>query len=170
MPIATTRPPTDEIEKIIEGKTSEINKKLDELSETITKNAKSEDKKEKIDDILAKIKAKQASQKTTEEKKEEVPPGEKKEEKKEEHNHNHDDIPCPTCMKGGMHKMVGNGLNLKCADGSCGKEYIIVPKEADAKCKTCGLPLSSKITVDSCPFCNGKGAKLFDFSKLKGIK
>jgi Zn finger protein HypA/HybF involved in hydrogenase expression len=168
--IATTRPQTDEIEKMIEGKTSELNEKLDKLTQTIkdSNKPKEDEKKEKIDDILAKIKAKQAAQKSIDDKKE-VPEGEKKEEKKE-HDHNHEDIPCPTCMKGGMHKMVGNGLNLKCADGSCGKEYVIVPKDADAKCKTCGLPLNSGIKVDSCPFCHGTGAKLFDFSKLKGVK
>ncbi len=162
--IATTRPPTDEIEKMIEGKTSELNEKLDKLTETIKSTNKP--KEENIDGILAKIKAKQAASQKVE------TPEEKKEEKKEvhDHDHNHEDIPCPTCMKGGMHKMVGSGLNLKCADGSCGKEYVIVPKDADAKCKTCGLPLNSGIKVDSCPFCHGTGAKLFDFSKLKGVK
>lgn len=168
--IATTRPPTDEIEKIIEGKTSELNEKLDKLTQTIkdSNKPKDDEKKEKIDDILAKIKAKQDAQKSIDEKKKEISLVEKNE--IHEHNHNHEDIPCPTCMKGGMHKMIGTGLSLKCADGSCGKEYVIVPKDADAKCKTCGLPLNSGIKVDSCPFCHGTGAKLFDFSKLKGVK
>lgn len=186
--IPSTRPPTDEIEEIVTKATSNLTEKIDKLEKTIESSSKQRDEKpreEKVDDILAKIKAKQAAQEKLQEKN--VP--EKKDDKKEEHNH--EDILCPGCHKGHIHKMVGDGLKVKCTGPDCGDEYALVPVKADAECKTCHFPLKIPKTAEivdndpvikahapgmSCPNCGGtKAQKLlnpltFDFSKFASKK
>lgn len=179
--IPSTQKPTEEFEKILEEKTSGLNNKIDQLAKTIESSNKARDEKpreEKVDDILSKIKAKQSAQERGVVEKNNP-------EKKEEHNH--EDILCPGCHKGHIHKMVGDGLKVKCTGIDCGDEFALVPIQADAECKDCKFPLKIPKNAEivnndpvikahapgmSCPNCGGsKAVKLpntltFNFSKF----
>jgi hypothetical protein len=179
--IPSTVQPTDEIEKIVEKATSGLNEKLDKLGKLV-EESKQKPREEKTDDILAKIRAKQeAAEKIKSEK------VDTKKEESKEHSHEHDDINCPTCGKGHVHKMIGEGLKIKCTGAGCGDEFVMVPIQPDHECKTCKFPIKMPKNVEivnndpvikahahglSCPNCGGTTAiKLpniltFDFSKL----
>jgi len=96
-----------------------------------------------------------------------------------EPEHVHDDIFCPSCQKGHIHKMESSGLKMKCTDGTCGEEFFVIPKSADHSCSNCGFPIKKpedETKIDACPFCkntlanpfsNGKPSIKFDFTKMK---
>ena len=89
----------------------------------------------------------------------------------EHEKHIHDDISCPTCIKGHIHKLegVGNG-KVKCTGDKCGIEYALIPTIAEYKCTNCGSPHKKPIEstdLDSCPFCNNKEFAKVDWNKLR---
>lgn len=159
---AITRSNEQAIEELITKKLASTNDKLDEIVSKIEFKRKEEN----VADIIAKMKNK-IPEKVI---KPELPkPPVQDVIISPVKEHDHDDVFCPTCTKGHVHKMDKDGLTMKCAYGKCGKEFVIVPKDANAKCETCGIPLqtpSSDKILDACPFCGGKKAKMFDFSKL----
>lgn len=169
------------IDDLITKRTSGINEKLDEISSKLHSKVR----EEKVEDIInnmknkipEKILRKESSKPSSIVENVVEKPVEKIVEKVVEHNH--DDIFCPTCSKGHVHKIDSSGLKMKCTDGKCGEEFVIVPKSADAQCTTCGLPIKIPDDVDlkneknktssklsDCPFCGGTNAKIFDYSKL----
>lgn len=165
-----TRTQEDEIAKMVEEKVSPLGEKLEEISAKLNEREK-RPKEEKIEEIIAKIRAKKME--TIQEKPKEKP----KEEVKDEHVH--DDIDCPTCSKGHVHKIAESG-RLKCSEDKCGEEFLVIPTHADAFCIGCGLPLKrpeGDKKIESCPGCGGQKAALigktgipdikFDFSKIK---
>ncbi len=160
-----TKVPEEEIARLIEERVAPLGEKLSEISEKLTKKEE-RPKEEKIEEIIRKIKEK-SSEKISEKK-------EKVEEKL------HEDVNCPTCGVGHVHKVVSNGLTLKCTGDKCGEEFVMLSKSADHSCRNCGFPLkkpSEGKKLDACPFCNSsKGADIFekgepqlkfDFTKLK---
>lgn len=93
--------------------------------------------------------------------------------------HKHDsDISCPECGIGHIHQLKesesggsGSGLVYKCTGPNCGEEYVMISKNSDFKCATCGVPIKrpsegSKIQVSSCPFCSGRKAAKFNWNGL----
>lgn len=187
---ATTKDPLEDVSRVLQEKTASLHAKLDELSNKINENSSKsikDEKDEKIANIIQNIK--RMKNKIPEkpvvnneiETKEEVKSVEHVENPvSKPETHTHDDIFCPSCQKGHVHKMESNGLKLKCADGKCGEEYFIIPKSADHTCTNCGFPIkkpADEKTLDACPFCNnnkaipllanGKPEIKFDFSKMK---
>lgn len=85
--------------------------------------------------------------------------------------HDHDnEISCPTCGNH-IHKLTSNGLVAKCTGEKCGTEYIMVPKNADSKCTTCGMMWKkpnekSNYEVADCPMCGNKRALEFNLKEL----
>ena len=171
-----TRVPEEEFAKMLEERVVPLSEKLEEISMKLTEKER-KPREEKIEEIIAKIKAKQP-EKIPE--KIPKPPEEKpkpKEEVKDEHIH--DDIDCPTCNKGHVHKMTSDGLTLKCTGDKCNEEFILMPKHADYVCDECGLPMKKPPEgnkIEGCPFCGNKKALLiengipslkFDFTKKK---
>jgi DNA-directed RNA polymerase subunit RPC12/RpoP/ElaB/YqjD/DUF883 family membrane-anchored ribosome-binding protein len=80
------------------------------------------------------------------------------------------DILCPTCHKGHIHKLSSDGMVAKCTGEGCTEEYILVPKSSDYKCIGCGLPikkLPGDKQLDDCPFCGSTKAKKFDFTMVR---
>lgn len=80
----------------------------------------------------------------------------------------HDDVLCPTCHDGHVHRIETNGLSVKCTGPNCGKEYVLVDKTADYQCATCGVPIkkpNDPKSIEGCPFCSGKKAFKYDWSK-----
>jgi len=168
--IPSTKQPTDEIEEIIEKATSGLSSKIDKLEKTI-EESKQKPREENVDSILTKIRAKQEAAEKIKSEKDKVES--KKDDSKE---HNHEDILCPGCHKGHIHKMIGDGLKVKCTGDGCGDEYIMVPIQPDHECKTCKFPIKKPKegkNLDACPNCGNKTAvKLpnvltFDFNKFK---
>lgn len=92
------------------------------------------------------------------------------------------DILCPTChtegRSGHIHRAETDksGFVYRCNDKGCGFEAILVPKDSDYKCVGCGSPIKKPKNVehakemDGCPFCHGKRAIKFDWSKLWNVK
>lgn len=169
--IPRTKSAEEEFRKILDEKTKDFNEKLDEIS---TKLA-SKPREEKIENIIQKMKDRVPEKiiRGNIEK-----PIEKPVEKPVE-KHSHDDILCPSCSKGHVHKMESSGLKMKCTDGNCGEELFIIPKSADHSCTNCGFPIkkpADEKILDGCPFCgntsaqqfnDGKPEIKFDFSKMK---
>ena len=85
---------------------------------------------------------------------------------------------CPTCHDGHIHKLETDksGLVWKCNGDKCGYEYVLVPKVADYRCIGCGMPIKkpdkdeTAKEMDGCPFCHGKKAVKFDWSKAWNVK
>lgn len=165
-----TKVPEEELARMIEERVSPLGEKLEEISIKLTKDRDRErPKEEKIEEIIAKIKAKQPEKIKKQEDKE-------KEEVKDEHI---DDVDCPTCKTGHVHKVVGNSLALKCTENKCGEEYVLVSKNADHICADCGLPIKKPVEgkkLGECPFCYGHNAMKikngipeikFDFTMMK---
>ena len=189
--IPKTKSQEEVFSKILDERTSGLDKKLDEIATKIA----AKPKEEKIEDIIRKMKEKTPERilKKQEEVKESVKepvkepikePEKLKEPVKEpvkesEPEHIHDDVFCPTCQKGHVHKIESSGLKLKCTDGKCGEEYFVIPKSADHACTNCGFPIKKpedEKSLDGCPFCsnneahpfkNGNPPLKFDFSKMK---
>lgn len=182
-----TKTQEQEFEEILKEGTKPLYEKLEEISGKLT--AKPEE--DKIKDILKRMKDKNSEKiirrepepKIVEEPRiVEVPKTEKRVEevikKAEEHKHD-DDVFCPTCNKGHVHKLDSSGLTMKCTDGTCGEKFFVIPEGADHTCSNCGFPLkkpSDDKVIESCPFCkndtaqqfvNGKPTLKFDFSKMR---
>jgi len=165
-----------EVEKSLKEKTDELGIKLDEISSKITVKPR----EEKIEDIIKKMKDRvpeKIIRKLESPKEPEIVEIESVK-KIEEHKHD-DDVFCPTCNKGHVHKLDSSGLTMKCTDGKCGEKFFVIPESADYTCTECGYPIkkpSDDKSIDACPFCknnmaqpfvNGKPIIKFDFSKLK---
>jgi hypothetical protein len=89
-----------------------------------------------------------------------------------EHKEHKDDVLCPTCSQGHVHKLEqgGKSYELVCNDGKCKMEWIMIPKNPDYKCLTCGGPLKKPeeggVNLENCLYCNTKSkAVRFDWSK-----
>lgn len=166
--------------KILDERTKDLNTKLDEISAKMT----SKPKEEKIEDIIRKMKDKIPERIVKKEP--EIPEGISKREPeiperivRKEPEHVHDDVFCPSCGKGHIHKLENSGLTMKCTDGSCGEKFFVIPEGADHSCSECGYPIKKPVDdklLDACPFCknikaipfsNGKPVIKFDFSKMK---
>ncbi len=157
--------------KILDERTKDLNTKLDDIAAKMT----AKPKEEKIEEIIKKMKDKVPERIV----KHEEPVKEPVKEPVVEHNHE-DDVFCPTCNKGHVHKMESNGLKMKCTGKDCGEELFIIPKSADFACTNCGFPIKKPAddkVIEGCPFCHnskaapfdmkGKPPLLFDFSKMK---
>jgi len=171
----------EEFEKALDERTKDLSTKLDEISSKMTVKPR----EEKIEDIIKKMKER-APEKIIRKPEvrgepEIVEPVKKIEkiiEKVEEHKHE-DDVFCPTCNKGHVHKLDNSGLTMQCTDGNCKEKFFVIPESADYTCTECGYPIkkpSDDKSIDACPFCknnmaqpfvNGKPTIKFDFSKLK---
>lgn len=167
---------TEEVfSKILDNRTKPLEEKLDEIAAKIT----AKPKEEKIEDIIKKMKDKIPERIVKRE--QEVPkePEVIKEPAKKEPEHVHEDVLCPSCTKGHMHKMESSGLTMKCTDGSCGEKFFVIPEGADHSCSECGYPIKKPADdklLEACPFCkntkalpfsSGKPVIKFDFSKMK---
>ena len=178
-----TRTTEDVVDKLLKVRTDPINEKLDEIAAKVTMKPKDE----KIEDIIRKMKEK-IPEKIIRKEQEIVKPEpevvkeivkEVKEEPKKEPEHVHDDVFCPTCGKGHIHKMESSGLTMKCADGKCGEKFFVIPEGADHSCSECGYPIKKPADdklIEACPFCknnkaipfsSGKPVIKFDFSKMR---
>ena len=94
--------------------------------------------------------------------------------KKDVHNHE-DDIDCPTCHTGHVHKLKEKDGILKCTGPGCDAEYRLMSANPNFQCTTCGTPIEmpkSKELADkySCPTCGRDSFKEFDKRKIKKIK
>lgn len=181
-----TKTQEQEFEEILKEGTKPLYEKLEEISGKLS----TKPEEDKIKDIIKRMKDKNSEKiirrepeaKSTEEvieKKVEVPKIEKKVEeiikKAEEHKHD-DDVFCPTCNKGHVHKLDSSGLTMQCTDDSCKEKFFVIPEGADHACSNCGFPLKENKALDACPFCknnlahpfiNGKPTLKFDFSKMR---
>jgi ribosomal protein L37AE/L43A len=163
-----TKAPEEEIARLIEEKVSPLGDKLNEISEKLTKEGE-KPREKKIEEIIRKIREKTVEKIVKD-----------REKLKEEMKEVHDKVDCPTCGVGHVHKVIGNGLTLKCTGDKCGEEFVMVSKSADHACRNCGFPLkkpSEGKKLNACPFCGtSKGADIFekgkpqlkfDFTKMK---
>ncbi len=171
-----TKVPEEEIARLIEERVSPLGEKLEEISSKLTRREEKREerpKEEKVEEIIRKIKERSPERVLSKEKEEKS-----KEEKAEEKSH--ENVDCPTCGTSHVHKVIGNGLTLKCTGDKCREEFVMLSKSADHSCINCGLPLKKPPEgkkLDTCPFCgSGKGADIFvkgepqlkfDFTKLK---
>lgn len=177
---AVTKTTEEVFSKLLDERTKDLNVKLDEISAKMT----SKPKEEKIEDIIRKMKEKVPERIIRKEQEIVKPESEVvKEEIKKEPEHDkhekHDDVFCPSCGKGHIHKLESSGLTMKCTDGSCGEEYFVIPKGADHTCTECGYPIKKPADdklLEACPFCKntkaipfsaGKPVIKFDFSRMK---
>jgi len=92
------------------------------------------------------------------------------------HNHKDDEIACPTCKGGHIHKVDDkNGLIYKCTKDGCGFEAILVDTRSDFKCNNCGAPIkkpedpTKEKEMEGCPFCKSKKAVRHNWGKLWGV-
>lgn len=151
-PITRMEERTERTDETINNKISDLDKKLDNINAAITKP-----RDDKVSDIMKKIR--------------EQVPEIKTENKTEIKNITHEnEVSCPTCGNH-IHKLTSEGLTAKCIGDKCGAEYILVPKDADHKCTTCGLPIKKpieggKYQVEACPLCGNKKALKFNLSDL----
>lgn len=187
---AITKTSEEIFDKMLEERTKGLNEKLDEIANKIS----SKPREEKVEDIIKKMKERiperiirpnpePIKQEPEPIKQQPDPIKEVKQEIKEPSKPPeppHENVLCPNCTKGHIHKLESSGLKMKCSDGSCGEEYFMIPKDADSTCVGCGMPLKQSIfeskNLDHCPFChgnkaipfsNGKPVIKFDFSKMK---
>lgn len=94
--------------------------------------------------------------------------------KKDVHTHE-DDIDCPTCHKGHIHKLKEKDGVFKCTGDGCGQEYYLAPTIPEFQCTNCGTPVNKpakKELEDTyvCPTCGKDHFKEFDKRKIKKIK
>lgn len=133
----------DELKVKLEKRDEEIVKIKDELK-------MGEKKDENIDDVIQKMKDKDKSTLHT--------------------VRHEDEVSCPTCGNH-VHKLTSNGLVAKCIGDKCGNEYIMVPKNADSRCTTCGIMWKkpdekSKYEVKDCPMCGNMRAVKFNLEEM----
>ena len=156
--------PDEEMQKRIEDKVkvevdTKINKEVDERVKSILKERDDADRRERADRIAKAVDAAKIL-------KAEV--GTEKEKAEKEKN----DILCPTCHTGHLHKMEQTGLTVKCVGDKCGKEYVLLDTTADYRCQNCGIPLKKPEDPNSiyaCPYCSGRKAVKFDWGKIRKI-
>lgn len=92
---------------------------------------------------------------------------------KGEHEHE-DDIDCPTCHKGHVHKLKNEAGTYKCTGPECGKEYHLISTTPEFQCINCGTPVDkpAKKELENtyvCPTCGKDHFKEFDKRKIKKI-
>lgn len=160
--------------KILDERTKDLNTKLDEITNKMT----SKPKDEKIEDIIKKMKDK-IPERIVKREQEIVKEPEIAKDTKKEPEHVHDDVFCPSCNKGHIHKMESSGLTMKCTDETCGEKFFVIPEGADHTCTECGYPIkkpADEKVLEACPFCknskaipfsSGKPVIKFDFSKMR---
>ncbi len=157
----------------LEERTKDLNTKLDEISSKLSSKPR-----EEIEDVIRRLKNK-IPEKIVKKEQEIPKEPEIAKDAKKEPEHVHDDVFCPSCNKGHIHKIESSGLTMKCTDGSCGEKFFVIPEGADHTCTECGYPIkkpADEKILEACPFCknnraipfsNGKPRIKFDFSKMK---
>ncbi len=156
--------PDEEMQKKIDEKVkaevgTKIKNEVDERVKTILKERDDADKKERADRIAKAVDVAKTLK---------AEAGTDKEKTEKEKN----DILCPTCHTGHLHKMEQTGLTVKCVGDKCGKEYILLDTTADYRCQTCGIPLlkpEDPASIDKCPYCHGRRAVKFDWGKIRKV-
>lgn len=176
--IPKTKSTEEVFSKILDDKTKGLNEKLDEIASKMA----AKPKEEKIEDIIKKMKERTPEKIVKKDQdivKTNVEKEDVKESVKKESEHVHDDVFCPSCGKGHIHKMESSGLTMKCTDGNCGEKFFVIPEGADHSCSECGYPIKKPADdklLEACPFCkntkalpfsSGKPVIKFDFSKMK---
>lgn len=95
-------------------------------------------------------------------------------EKDKNFRHEEDEIDCPTCHKGHIHKLKEEEGIFRCTGPDCGKEYHLLSTTPEFQCINCGTPVDkpSKEFEDkySCPTCGKNHFKEFDKKKIKKLK
>lgn len=164
----------DEKVKVIDDRVkadidTKIKNEVDERVKAILKEREDADKKERADKLAKAVDVAKTLKAA------DVGGGEKEKaerEKAEKAEREKNDILCPTCHTGHLHKMEQSGLNVKCVGDKCGKEYILLDTAADYRCQTCGIPIlkpEDTTSIDKCPYCHGKKAVKFDWSKIRKV-
>lgn len=94
----------------------------------------------------------------------------------EGHNHSEDEIDCPTCKTGHVHKLKNDESGIfKCTGPECGKEFHLLSTTPDFQCIGCGTPIDKPATKELedsyvCPTCGKDHFKEFDKRRFKKIK
>lgn len=157
------RPEDDLANKVKTEVESKVKTEVEKRVGEILKEREDKEKVQKAEklkaavDVAKAIKGESSSSSSIEKEKAEKAEKEKK-----------DDILCPTCHTGHVHRVESNGLSVKCTGPGCGKEYVMVDKAADYQCSTCGVPIkkpSDPKSIEGCPFCGGRKAFKYDWSK-----
>lgn len=162
---------SDQVRSEIEKIKTELESKADERIKAILKEKEESTRKEKADKIQEAINAAKSIKEDKEKGKEgTVATVEQSGDK----GHNHDDILCPTCKGGHVHKATDDksGLVYKCTKDGCGFVSVMVRKDSDYKCNGCGAPIKKPEKpedMDGCPFCGGTKAVKHDWSKVWGV-
>lgn len=161
----------ESVKKASDETVKSVKSYLDEKEKERTEKEKDKGTGSKVSEILKNAKE------TTEVRKSE--PEAKKPEVNVEHNHIHEEISCPTCSSGDtthphVLKKTNNGT-LKCTGDGCNTEFALVPKDADFKCVTCGLPSKRPVVKElekstTCPFCGKDDFIKYDWNKVLTIK
>lgn len=91
------------------------------------------------------------------------------------HKHENEDIDCPTCKTGHVHKLKEKEGMFKCTGPDCGKEYHLISTTPDFQCVNCGTPVDKPLSKEledkySCPTCGKDHFKEFDKRKIKKVK
>jgi DNA-directed RNA polymerase subunit RPC12/RpoP len=168
----------DVVKKVEEKVKSEVDTKIksevDKRVGEILKEKDEKDKAQKAERIAKAVDVAKAIKGESDKEKGEKDKGEKD---KDESDKIRDDVFCPTCHTGHLHKMEQAGLSVKCVGDKCGKEYILVDKNSDYQCATCGVPIKKPDdpkSIEGCPFCSGRKAFKYDWTKtwkaVKGTK
>lgn len=92
-----------------------------------------------------------------------------------DHSHSTDEIDCPTCKTGHVHKLKNDESGtFKCTGPDCGKEYHLLSTTPEFQCINCGTPVDKppKELENKyfCPTCGKDHFKEFDKRKIKKIK
>lgn len=166
----------DEKVKVIDDRVkadidTKIKNEVDERVKAILKEREDADKKERADKLAKAVDVAKTLKAA------DVGGGEKEKaerEKAEKAEREKNDILCPTCHAGHLHKMEQsrNGLSIKCVGKDCGKEYVLLDTMADYRCQTCGIAIKrpeDPSTIDGCPFCGSTRAVKFDWSKIRKL-
>lgn len=166
--------PEKDMQRRIEDKVktdvdARINKEVDERVNTILKQREEAEKKDRADRLTKAVdKAKEIKAETG------VDRAEKEKAEKEKAEKEKNDILCPTCHTGHVHKLETDksGLVYKCHGDKCGYEFVMVAKNSDYKCLSCGSPIKRPVDeaiakeMDGCPFCKSKRAAKFNWTGL----
>lgn len=104
-------------------------------------------------------------------------PPEDKDKNEDVHKHE-DDIDCPTCHTGHVHKLKEKDGILKCTGPGCDAEYRLISADPDFYCTNCNTPVKIPSTKElenkySCPTCGKdkfKELDKYDKRRIKKIK
>jgi hypothetical protein len=161
--------PEDEISQRVEEKVKvDLDTRIkNEVDKIVNEKLKEREEKEKTDKASKLAKAVDVAKALKGE-------GEDKEKIEKEKKIAENDILCPTCHQGHVHKLESDksGLVYKCHGDKCGLEHIFIPKNSDYKCVGCGMPLrkpEDPKSMDGCPFCHGSKAVKFDWGKIWAV-